>query len=168
MTNDKDKQHGRWDVQLVIWLVGVWHVQPSFDGQYGLQAMEDALALERFVNQKLLDLHGVADTAGDAHVRPTCTRINHPLQSHFLHRILSRHLCIYCQKKYRDKNDTGTRTDLMNVFLINWNFEKICNNNNIYNINTRDRDFLPGFEVSTFVNKFDVIIQAIHHFWTIK
>lgn len=71
-------------------------------------------------------------------------------------------------EKYRDKNDTGTRTDLMNVFLINWNFEKICNNINIYGINTCDRDFLPGFEVSTFVNNFDVIIQAINHFWTIK
>ncbi|PVD29604.1 hypothetical protein C0Q70_08859 [Pomacea canaliculata] len=50
---------------------------PSFDGQYGLQAMEDALALERFVNQKLLDLHGLADTAGDAH-------LTHVLEHEFL------------------------------------------------------------------------------------
>jgi len=36
--------------------------------QYGLQAMEDALALERFVNQALLDLHQVADASNDAHL----------------------------------------------------------------------------------------------------
>jgi len=40
----------------------------DLEGQYGLQAMEDALALERFVNQKLLDLHQTADRNGDAHL----------------------------------------------------------------------------------------------------
>lgn len=39
----------------------------DMEHQYGLQAMEDALSLERFVNQKLLDLHKLADDAGDAH-----------------------------------------------------------------------------------------------------
>jgi len=45
--------------------------------QPGLQAMEDALGLERFVNQKLLDLHKLADNAGDAH-------LTHILEHEFL------------------------------------------------------------------------------------
>lgn len=49
----------------------------NFESQYGLQAMEDALALERFVNQKLLDLHRVADTNDDAH-------LTHVLEHEFL------------------------------------------------------------------------------------
>ncbi|XP_076464463.1 uncharacterized protein LOC143296427 [Babylonia areolata] len=47
------------------------------EGQYGLQAMEDALSLERFVNKKLLDLHKKADAAGDAH-------LTHILEHEFL------------------------------------------------------------------------------------
>ena len=35
----------------------------------GLEAMEAALALEKTVNQSLLDLHKVADGHGDAQVR---------------------------------------------------------------------------------------------------
>lgn len=35
----------------------------------GLEAMEAALALEKAVNQALLDLHKVADSHGDAQVR---------------------------------------------------------------------------------------------------
>lgn len=47
------------------------------EGQYGLQAMEDALSLERFVNEKLLNLHRMADDAGDAH-------LTHILEHEFL------------------------------------------------------------------------------------
>ncbi|KAL8567917.1 hypothetical protein ACOMHN_059039 [Nucella lapillus] len=49
----------------------------DLEGQYGLQAMEDALSLERFVNQKLLDLHKKADNNGDAH-------LTHVLEHEFL------------------------------------------------------------------------------------
>jgi len=36
--------------------------------QYGLQSMEDALALERFVNDKILSLHKTAGRNNDAHL----------------------------------------------------------------------------------------------------
>jgi hypothetical protein len=35
---------------------------------FGLQSMEDALALERFVNDMILSLHKKASNKGDAHV----------------------------------------------------------------------------------------------------
>ncbi|RUS83970.1 hypothetical protein EGW08_008276 [Elysia chlorotica] len=38
------------------------------DWMEGLMALEDALAVERFVNRKLLDLHKRADDLGDAHL----------------------------------------------------------------------------------------------------
>ncbi|GFS18401.1 yolk ferritin [Elysia marginata] len=43
----------------------------------GLMAFEDALAVERFVNKKLLDLHKTADDLGDAH-------LTHLLEHEFL------------------------------------------------------------------------------------
>ncbi|KAK7482011.1 hypothetical protein BaRGS_00026703 [Batillaria attramentaria] len=45
--------------------------------QYGLQAMEDALALERYVNDLLLSLHQQADDAEDPH-------LTHVLEHEFL------------------------------------------------------------------------------------
>lgn len=45
--------------------------------EYGLQAMEDALALERYVNDMLLKLHRTADGEGDAH-------LTHILEHEFL------------------------------------------------------------------------------------
>lgn len=47
------------------------------DWKNGLYAFEDALVTERFVNQKLLDLHAAAETAGDAH-------LSHLLEHDFL------------------------------------------------------------------------------------
>lgn len=49
----------------------------THERQYGLQAMEDALALERFVNEKILQLHRLADSKGDAH-------LTHILEHEFL------------------------------------------------------------------------------------
>lgn len=51
-----------------VWTKSSRECSTSLENQFGKQAMEDALSLERVVNQKLLDLHKKADEKGDAHL----------------------------------------------------------------------------------------------------
>lgn len=60
-----------------VWTKSINECGSNFERQYGLQAMEDALSLERFVNDMILQLHHTADSKGDAH-------LTHVLEHEFL------------------------------------------------------------------------------------